>query len=169
MFSLDKKIVLTAIIILLVALVILISIGLYNKRPGNVISLEGLSKTEEAKAQAGLEGEVFVFQEDKDEKVPLKTGTMQSDLFSTTGVIKEVLNNGLIVYADGYTFADEIPREISVIFNNSTIVISKDRQVRWVGSSGLYQLAPNTQIAISSDENIRGKLKYEAKYINILP
>ncbi|MDD5231675.1 MAG: hypothetical protein PHC43_10125 [Candidatus Marinimicrobia bacterium] len=169
MFSPSNKIILTIVAILLVVLVVWILIGLRVEKSRNIISNDGLSETEEAKAQAGSEGEVFVLNESTGEEVPLKTGTMQPDLFSAAGVIKEVLSNGLIVYTDGYTFADETPREVSVIFNDSTIVMSSDRQVRWVGSSGLYHLTPDIQIVISSDENIRGKLKYEAKYINILP
>ncbi len=169
MFSPSNKIILTIVAILLIVVVVWILVGLRVEKSRNIISQDGLSETEEARAQAGSEGEVFVFNEDEGKEVPLKTGTMPIDIFSTSGVIKEVLNNGLIVYADGYSFADETPREVSVIFNDSTTVISSDRQVRWVGSSGLYHLTPDIQVVISSDENIRGKLKYEAKYINILP
>jgi hypothetical protein len=78
------------------------------------------------------------------------------------------LNNGIVVFVDGHSFADGVSREISVLFGEKTITTSSDRQVRWVGSSGLYHLSPEMKVLISSDENIRGKLKYQAKYVNVL-
>jgi len=163
------KIIFLIIAILLIVLVFWIFMAWRFKEPGNVISPEGLSETEEAKEQAGPEGEVFVLNESTGEEVPLKTAVMPIDIFSTSGVIREVLNNGAVIYVRGDSFADNESREVSVIFNESTATISSDRQVRWIGSSGLYHLSPGMQVVISSDENIRGKLKYEAKYINILP
>jgi multidrug efflux pump subunit AcrA (membrane-fusion protein) len=163
-----NKIIFLIIAVLLIVLVVLISWGSRIEKDKNVISSKGLSVTDEAKEQVGSEGEVLVLDESTGEEVPLKTAIMPIDVFNTSGVIREVLNNGIIVYADsGESFADGESREISIIFNELTITTSPDRQVRWVGTSGLYQLLPGMRIVVESDENIRGKLKYEARYINI--
>jgi hypothetical protein len=102
------------------------------------------------------------------QETPLITPTLPLSIFSTTGVILEVKNDRVIVKGDGFNFADQKPRELTIIFTNSTLVFSKGQKMQYEGLAGLKYLKSGMEILIGSDENIRGKTEFKAKTINIL-
>jgi hypothetical protein len=115
----------------------------------------------------GKVGEIKVKGETGQE-TPLITPTLPLSIFSTTGVILEVKNDRVIVKGDGFNFADQKPRELTIIFTNSTLVFSKGQKMQYEGLAGLKYLKSGMEILIGSDENIRGKTEFRAKTINIL-
>jgi hypothetical protein len=102
------------------------------------------------------------------QETPLVTPTLPLSIFSTTGVILEVKNDRVIVKGDGFNFADQKPRELTIIFTNSTLTFSKDQKMQYEGLAGLKYLKSGMEILIGSDENIRGKTEFKAKTINVL-
>ena len=161
--------------LIILGVVIVIGLGVYfiffapvNPFSGK-ISSAGLSVTEIEKEEAGSIGEVFVKDEETGEEVPLKTATMPPALFNFAGTVKEVLANGLIIVGDGHSFADNQPRELTILFRDETVTTSADRQGRFAGLVGLDHLTVGQRVLIESDENIRGKLKFQVNYLNILP
>ena len=161
--------------LIILGAVIVISLGVYFIffAPGNPFSREinsaGLSTTEIEKEEAGSIGEVLVKDEETGEEIPLKTATMPPALFGFAGTVKEVFANGLIVVGDGHSFADNQSRELTVLFQDETVTTSADRQDRFSGLVGLDHLVVGQRVLIESDENIRGKLKFQVNYLNILP
>ena len=161
--------------LIILGAVVVIGLGVYfiffapvNPLSGK-ISSAGLSVTETEKEEAGSIGEVFVKDEETGEEVPLKTATMPPALFNFAGTVKEVLANGLIIVGDGHSFADNQPRELTILFRDETVTTSADRQGRFAGLVGLDHLTVGQRVLIESDENIRGKLKFQVNYLNILP
>jgi hypothetical protein len=76
MFSFKRKVIITIVSLLLLVLIIWIFWSSDLEIKQNNISLESLSETEEDMARLGSEGEVLVFDEEKQEEVPLKTASM---------------------------------------------------------------------------------------------
>jgi len=74
----------------------------------------------------------------------------------------------LIVEGDGFNFADQKPRELTIIFTDSTITFEKNREIKYQGLTGLKHLKEGMKILISGDENIRGKTEFKVRTINIL-
>jgi len=161
--------------LIILGAVIVIGLGVYFIffAPGNPfsgkISSTGLSTTEIEKEEAGSVGEVLVKDEETGEEVSLKTATMPPALFNFTGTVKEVFANGLIVVSDGHSFADDQSRDLTVLFQDETVTTSADRQDRYPGLVGLDHLVAGQRVLVESDENIRGKLKFQVNYLNILP
>jgi len=114
----------------------------------------------------GEVGEIKVKEETGEEK-PLVTPTLPLTIFSTTGVISEVKDDRLIVKGDGFSFADQKPRELIVIFTDSTITFEEEQKTKYQGLAGLRYLRTGIGILIGSEENIRGKTEFKAKTINI--
>ena len=163
------------LLLIILGAVVVIGLGVYfiffapvNPLSGK-ISSAGLSTTEIEKDTAGSIGEVFTKDEETGEEVPLKTATMPPALFNSTGTVKEVLVNGLVVLGDGHSFADDQSRELTILFKDKTVTTSADRQGRYSGLIGLDYLVVGQRVLVESDENIRGKLKFQANYLNILP
>ena len=70
---------------------------------------------------------------------------------------------------DGHSFADNQSRELTVLFRDETVTTSADRQGRFSGLVGLNHLVVGQRVLVESNENIRGKLKFQVNYLNILP
>jgi len=89
-------------------------------------------------------------------------------IFNTTGVISGLKNDRLIVQGDGSNFSDKKLRELTLIFNDSTIVFEPGQKIKYQGLEGLKYLKTGESISISSPENIRGKTQFIVDYINKL-
>jgi len=113
-------------------------------------------------------GEIKGKDEKTGQETPLITPTLPISIFSTTGVIAEVKNDRVIVKGDGFNFADQKPRELTIIFTDFTLTFSKGQKIQYEGLAGLKYLKSGMEILIGSDENIRGKTEFNAKTINIL-
>jgi hypothetical protein len=85
---------------------------------------------------------------------------------NTTGTIKEIKEDRVIILGDGSNFADQKPRELTLIFTETTITFGPGQKVKYVGLEGLKYLKVGEEIRISSSENIRGKTEFLVNYIN---
>lgn len=94
--------------------------------------------------------------------------TMPPVIFSTTGTITEIKSDRLIVRGKGTNFADGMGRDLTLIFTARTTTSSKDQTSVWKGKEGLERLEKGMRILIGSQQNIRGKVEFEVKTINIL-
>lgn len=129
---------------------------------------EGPSVITPEEAGAGEIGEVMVKDEETGEEKALVSSTMPPAIFSTSGEIIEVSSDGLVVAGDGYNFADQTPRNLTLIFFDETLTFTKDQLKYYKGKQGLNYLEKGIKIVVSSTENIRGKTEFKAKTINIL-
>lgn len=116
----------------------------------------------------GNTGEVMVKNNETGKEESLVTSTMPLVIFDTTGKILEVKNDRIIVKGDGFSFADEQPRDLTIIFIDSTLTLGKDQTQRYEGLSGLKYLKAGMEIIIDSDSNIRGKTEFDARTVKIL-
>jgi len=84
---------------------------------------------------------------------------------NTSGVVKEIKKDRLIVLGDGSNFSDKKQRELTLIFIDSTITFETDQKIKYEGFEGLKYLKVGDQISISSPENIRGKTEFIINYV----
>lgn len=152
--------VLVALVVLLVILVIIFGITSYLLW-SKVKKLEAekiTPKAEEIKPEdfgAGTTGEV--------------SGTdLPATIFNTTGIIKEIKNDSLIAQGDGSNFADQQPRELTLIFTADTITFEPGQKVFYTGLEGLKYLKVGMNILIDGAENIRGKTEFKINTINLI-
>lgn len=104
-----------------------------------------------------------------DDATENKNELLPSVISSTSGIITDIKNDRLIVSGDGYNFSDNKPRELNVLFSDSTIVfMSKDQKIKYQGMGGLQNLKAGDSILIEGAENIRGKTEFTAGIINVL-
>lgn len=89
-------------------------------------------------------------------------------IFNTSGTILEVKADRLVAQGSGSNFADQKPRELTIIFTDSTTIFKTNQKVRYQGLDGLKYLTPGMEISIEGAENIRGKNEFRASIINIL-
>ena len=89
-------------------------------------------------------------------------------VFNTSAIISEVKEDRLIVQGSGTNFADREPRELTLIFTESTLTMKIAKEIKYQGFDGLKYLKPGMSILIEGAENIRGKTEFEARYIHIL-
>jgi len=89
-------------------------------------------------------------------------------IFNTTGIIKEINKDSMVVEGDGSNFADQKPRSLTLIFTDETITFEPGQKVFYRGLNGLKYLEPEMAILIDGAENIRGKISFEVKTINII-
>jgi|AntAceMinimDraft_16_1070373.scaffolds.fasta_scaffold08422_4 hypothetical protein len=160
---------LLVVVLIIIAGVLLYFLGPQGLKRGPEINSQGLSATEEEKDQAGPAGEVMVANSETGEEEPLKTATMPPALFNAQGTIVKLYDNGLTMKTAGYSFADGQSREVNVLYADVTVTTMADRSSKYKGLVGLSHLRVGQQIIVESDENIRGKLKFRANYINLLP
>lgn len=156
------------LIVSIIGVVVLIFLVVWIIRVQTTIDVRDLSQTQEEKERPGETGEVTMVDESGQE-VPLKTAVMPVDIFSTSGTIVSVKRNGLVALTEGFSFADGQPREVELVFTSQTVVRSADRSQRWTGLEGLDHLSSGMMVLVDSDENIRGKTKYQVKNVYILP
>jgi len=100
-------------------------------------------------------------------KEPDKT-SLPPMVFNTTGLIKEVGEDRIVVFGNGSNFADGVQRDLTVIFSDSTILFSPGQTVHLKGKDGLKYLKPGMEISIEGEENIRGRTEFTGRHINIL-
>jgi len=89
-------------------------------------------------------------------------------VFNTSGVIKVINKDFLIVQGNGSNFGDKKPRELTLFFTDSTVTFELVNKTRYQGLEGLKYLKIGDKIRISSPENIRGKTEFLVSYINKL-
>ena len=87
---------------------------------------------------------------------------------NTSGTVKEIKKDRLIILGDGSNFSDQKPRELTLIFTDSTIIFEPGQKIEYEGFEGLKHLKAGDLISISSPENIRGKTEFTVNYINKL-
>jgi len=87
-------------------------------------------------------------------------------IFTTEGVIKNIQQDRITVLGKGSNFSDQTPRELTIIFNNSTITFEPGQKIRYEGLEGLKYLKINDSISVSSMDNIRGITEFIAHSIN---
>jgi len=87
---------------------------------------------------------------------------------NTSGAVKEIKKDRLIVLGDGSNFSDQKPRDLTLIFTDSTITFEPGQKIKYEGFEGLKHLKVGDQISISSSENIRGKTEFIVNYVNKL-
>ncbi|MDD5145467.1 MAG: hypothetical protein PHF44_01270 [Candidatus Pacebacteria bacterium] len=162
-----KKTFYILILIILFAVFSLLAYFLgYNKAKRIYQSVEG-SRANPADFGAGSEGEITVKDEKTGKESYLISPTMPSIITSTSGKISEVNQDRIVLRSDGYSFADGLPRNITAVFTADTITFNKNQSVHWTGNSGLKQLKPGMNILVEGSGNIRGKIEFEAKTINM--
>jgi len=89
-------------------------------------------------------------------------------IFNTTGIIKEIKEDRLVAQGDGSNFADQQPRELTLIFTADTITFEPGQKVFYQGLEGLKYLKPGMNILIDGAENIRGKTEFKINTINLI-
>ena len=89
-------------------------------------------------------------------------------IFNTSGIIQEIKEDRLIIKGDGSNFEDREPRELNLIFNDSTITSDSNRKITYQGLEGLKYLKPGMKVSIEGTENIRGKIEFKVSSISIL-
>ena len=85
---------------------------------------------------------------------------------NTSGTVKEIQKDRLIILGSGSNFSDQKSRELILIFTDSTITFEPGQKVQYQGLEGLKHLKIGDFIAISSSENIRGKTEFLVNYVN---
>ena len=121
-----------------------------------------------AESEAGKIGEVKIKDETTGEEKSLVTSIMPPAIFSTAGDILEKKDNSLIIIAEGTNFADGISRNLTCVFTDETLTFKKNQSEYLQGTKGLSYLKEGMKILVDSDENIRGKIEFKVKTINIL-
>ncbi len=106
-----------------------------------------------------------ISEETKEKEIP----PLPPVIFNTSGIISEIKTDRLIVQGSGLNFVDQKPRELTIIFTNSTIVNDSVKKSYYQGFEGLRNLKPGMKISIEGTENIRGKIEFEVSSLNILP
>ena len=87
---------------------------------------------------------------------------------NTSGTVKEIQKERLIILGSGSNFSDQKSRELILVFTDSTITFESGQKVQYQGLEGLKHLKVGDSIAVSSTENIRGKTEFIVNYINKL-
>ena len=87
---------------------------------------------------------------------------------NTSGTVKEIKKDRLIILGDGSNFSDKKARELTLIFTDSTITFEPGQKIKYLGFEGLKYLKVGDFITISSSENIRGKTEFIVNYVNKL-
>ncbi len=87
---------------------------------------------------------------------------------NTSGTIKEIKKDKLMILGDGSNFSDRKERELTLIFTDSTTTFEPGQKIKYLGFEGLKYLKVGDFITISSSENIRGKTEFIVNYVNKL-
>lgn len=124
--------------------------------------------TSPAESEAGEIGEVKVKDKVTGEEKPLVTPVMPPSIFSTAGTIIEKKADSLIITGEGTNFADGVSRNLTCIFTDETLTFGENQLEYYQGREGLKYLEEGMKILVDSDENIRGKIEFEVKTVNIL-
>ena len=131
-----------------------------QQRPAGAIAAE-------EKLAAGEVGEITVRDKQTDQVKPLATPEMPIRITSASGRIVSIGENSLLVMGQGNNFADGLARELTCVFTDKTITVSRDK-ILYKGLSGLGALQEGLEVLVGADENIRGKTEFEVKTIKVL-
>jgi hypothetical protein len=170
----SKKIFISAILAMLLAMIIVSSAAIsfigrdiktcFNKenQPDHVSTSEILSQGDVGKlADIGDENNSGVLPENI--KLP-------AVIFNVSGTIAEIKKDQLIIKGDGSNFEDGIRRDLSAIFidQTATFISSGEKNIKYQGAEGLKRLKIGENILIEGEENIRGKIEFKARTVNII-
>lgn len=160
-----KKKIIIGVLIIIILLGVLIYVVLQKNKTSRVEPQVEIPLTEEVAEpfKAGEVGEVS--EEEMKEK---GISSLSPVVFNTSGVISEVKSDRLIVQGSGSNFSDQQPRELTLIFTDSTIINDPAKKSFYKGLKGLEKLKPGAKISIEGIENIRGKTEFKVSGINIL-
>lgn len=168
MFNLSKK----YRFLFIILIVIIMGIGvIYFLRRVKEEESSRVPLSEEATTslfEAGEIGEVKIKDEATGEEKPLVTPVMPPVIFSTAGTIIEKKTGSLIITGEGTNFADGASRNLTCIFTDETLIFGKNQLEYYQGKEGLNYLKKGMEILVNSDENIRGKIEFKVKTVNIL-
>ena len=87
-------------------------------------------------------------------------------IFNTSGVIKEIQKDRLIILGEGTNFSDQKARELTLLFSESTTTF--DGKELYQGFAGLKYLKVGDLITLQATENIRGKTQFFVDRVNKL-
>lgn len=118
--------------------------------------------------ETGSVGEVMAKEEKTGQEAPLVSPLMPPTIFSTAGKVTKIESDRVVISSNGTHFADGVPREVAAVFSTETFTFVSGQAFKWQGLAGLKQLQPGMEILVDSSENIRGKVEFKAKTINIL-
>jgi len=170
MFNLLKKYSVLFIIlgIIIIGICLIYFLGQLGKEDLTKVPLSEEMITSPTKFEAGEIGEVKTKDGETGEEKPLVTPIMPPAIFSTAGTIIEKKDNSLIITGEGTNFADGVSRNLTCIFINETLTFEKGQLKYYQGEDGLNHLEKGMKILVDSDENIRGKIEFKVKTVNIL-
>lgn len=94
------------------------------------------------------------------------TANLPKFIFNTTGTVKEIQKDKLVVLGSGSNFSDKEKRELTLIFTEGTVTFESGQKIKYQGLEGLKHLKIDEKISISSFENIRGKTQFIVNTIN---
>lgn len=167
---LEKKVNLTALFACLLLTALLFAVGGYYF---GKLSCQPAQTAEPPEALpeemlAGEVGEVLAMNPETGQQEPLIGPSMPLVISTTGGEVIEVKLDKLIIAGSGSSFADNQPREITCLLNQATIIIDENGQHYGALDKGQVLLQPGAEVAVSGDENIRGKTEFKAQSITIL-
>lgn len=151
-----------------ILILILFSFGYFLGQKGKTQSGQTEVTISPQDLGAGEIGEILIKDEASGEEEPLVSSTMPPVIFSTTGVILDIESNGIAIRGSGTNFADNFPRDLTVIFTAETKTFNKNQSVSWKGEIGLSKLEKGMEVLVEGYSNIRGKAGFEVKTVNIL-
>jgi hypothetical protein len=105
--------------------------------------------------KSGEIGEIAEEETEEKEILPLP-----QVIFNTTGIIKEVREDYLLVDGDGSNFLDKKPRVLTVKVTEDTVISEKGQKIWYKGFEGLKYLKVGEEITFQATENIRGKTEF---------
>lgn len=105
----------------------------------------------------------------QNEPMPSSNVQLPPVIFNTAGTIAEVKKDRLTVNGEGTNFADGKPRLLNVIYTSETLTfVSQNQKTKYIGLEGLKYLKTGDKVLIGGEENIRGKIEFKARTINVL-
>ncbi|PIU75155.1 MAG: hypothetical protein COS76_02305 [Candidatus Portnoybacteria bacterium CG06_land_8_20_14_3_00_39_12] len=153
------------IVIIIIIGIIVFWLSLKKPTPPTRVKEKPTQKIEEISGplKSGEVGEIP--EEEAKEK---NISPLPPTIFNTSGIIQEIKEDRLIIKGDGSNFEDREPRELNLIFNDSTITSDSNRKITYQGLEGLKYLKPGMKVSIEGTENIRGKIEFKVSSISIL-
>jgi hypothetical protein len=89
---------------------------------------------------------------------------MPSVIFNTSGEVVQVKEDRILVLGSGSNFEDQKKRTLTVLANKETVITVSSGKYK--GKEGLKYLSSGDRVLIESEQNIRGKTDFIAKYIS---
>ena len=163
-----KIIIIILIVIVAGEGVCIYSLYVKGKTKPSVIQPESSTTITPRDFKAGTIGEMTIKNEKTGKEESLITPNMPLVISGTTGTIKEIQIDRLIVEGSGTNFADSVSRTLTLIFTDETLTFTKNQATRYAGEEGLKYFKVGTRVLFDSSENIRGKTEFTVKSIGTL-